>query len=65
MPNLISLVLVAGLASASFIGLAQQTKVKVVPVKPTSPTSGSEMYTTYCATCHGAAERAMGRPLRR
>jgi mono/diheme cytochrome c family protein len=27
--------------------------IKHVPVKPTSPASGKEMYNTYCAVCHG------------
>ncbi len=27
--------------------------IKSVPVKNTSPTSGKEMYTAYCAVCHG------------
>lgn len=30
-----------------------QTVIKNVPVKTTSPTSGKEMYTAYCAVCHG------------
>jgi mono/diheme cytochrome c family protein len=33
---------------------AQPEKViKHVPIKATSPTSGKEMYTAYCAVCHG------------
>ncbi len=27
--------------------------IKSVPIKNTSPNSGSEMYKTYCAVCHG------------
>ena len=30
-----------------------QKVIKHVPVKPTSPASGQEMYTAYCAVCHG------------
>jgi len=30
-----------------------KTAIKHVPVKGTSPTSGNEMYTAYCAVCHG------------
>jgi mono/diheme cytochrome c family protein len=35
---------------------AQQTtpKIKTTMIKPTSPISGPQMYTTYCAVCHGA-----------
>ncbi len=32
----------------------QEKVIKHVPVKQTSPTSGQEMYTNYCAVCHGA-----------
>lgn len=32
---------------------AQQTEVKHVPMKPTSAASGTEMYNSYCAVCHG------------
>ena len=30
-----------------------QKVIKHVPVKPTSAASGQEMYTAYCAVCHG------------
>jgi mono/diheme cytochrome c family protein len=39
--------------SVSAFVLAQQKEVKHVPIKPTSPASGSEMYSNYCAVCHG------------
>lgn len=55
MPKFITVALLAGLASASFFGFAQQSTptVRPVPIKPTSPTSGDQMYATYCAPCHG------------
>ena len=31
----------------------QEKVIKHVPVKQTNPTSGHEMYTNYCAVCHG------------
>ena len=31
----------------------QKRPVKHVPIKPTSAASGQEMYTNYCAVCHG------------
>lgn len=34
-------------------GESPQKEIKYVPVKPTSPASGQEMYTAYCAVCHG------------
>jgi mono/diheme cytochrome c family protein len=41
-----------------FLGLvalaeSQQRQIKYAPVKPTSPASAQEMYTAYCAVCHG------------
>ncbi len=35
------------------LGVAQKKQVTHVPVKPTSPASGEEMYMNYCAACHG------------
>jgi mono/diheme cytochrome c family protein len=62
MPKLVTLVLMAGFASASFLGFSQDTtpKIKIVPVQPTSPTSGQEMYSSYCAACHGAKATGNG-----
>jgi len=37
-----------------------QTTIKHVPVKATSPTSGAEMYKTYCAVCHGIDGKGNG-----
>lgn len=56
MPKIITIALMAGFASASILGFAQQTtpKVKTVPIQPTSPASGKQMYATYCTSCHGA-----------
>jgi len=34
--------------------------IKHVPIKSTSPTSGKEMYTAYCAVCHGADGKGGG-----
>jgi mono/diheme cytochrome c family protein len=62
MPKLVTLVLMAGFVSATILGVAQDTvpKVKDVPIQPTSPTSGPEMYATYCAACHGAKAKGNG-----
>lgn len=52
----------AVLAAFALLAVAQQTQpqdqstekvIKHVPVKPTSPASGEEMYVNYCAVCHG------------
>jgi len=39
---------------------SQQTQIKHVTVKPTSPASAQEMYTAYCAVCHGKDGRGNG-----
>jgi mono/diheme cytochrome c family protein len=42
--------------STAFLGTAQQpvVKVKSVPIQETQVASGAQMYTAYCAACHGA-----------
>jgi mono/diheme cytochrome c family protein len=35
-------------------------EVQKVPLQPTSPTSGKEMFTTYCAVCHGKEGKGDG-----
>jgi mono/diheme cytochrome c family protein len=35
-------------------------EIKHVPIKQTSPASGSEMYKTYCAVCHGIDGKGKG-----
>jgi len=47
-------------ASAQDKSQDQEKVVKHVPVKPTSAASGKEMYTSYCASCHGAAGKGDG-----
>src|SRR5271166_488076 len=39
---------------------AEKTTVKRVTVQPTSPASGKEMYTSYCAVCHGTDGKGGG-----
>ncbi len=42
------------LASALVLpAMAQNSEVKKVPARYTSPASGAEMYKAYCASCHG------------
>ena len=37
-----------------------KTTIQHVTVKPTSPASGKEMYTSYCAVCHGTDGKGGG-----
>jgi mono/diheme cytochrome c family protein len=39
---------------------SQQRQIEYAPVKPTSPASAQEMYTAYCAVCHGKDGRGSG-----
>ncbi|HEY4379955.1 MAG TPA: c-type cytochrome [Acidobacteriaceae bacterium] len=53
------------LAGASFVALAacaQQPipKIAKVPIKPTLASDGHQMFTTYCAVCHGVDGRGSG-----
>jgi len=50
------------IASAGIGALYGQTAptIKKVPVTSTSPASGKEMFTTYCAVCHGQDGKGAG-----
>jgi mono/diheme cytochrome c family protein len=54
----------AAMAAATLaitLGYADQTTGKVIiPVTKTNPTSGKQMYTSYCAPCHGVDGRGNG-----
>lgn len=54
----IALLLVLLIAFAGVAANAQN--VKRVPVSPTSPASGQQMFTTYCAVCHGTEGKGNG-----
>jgi mono/diheme cytochrome c family protein len=67
MPKAMKAALVAGFAVTTMFGFAQQpkatttdTKIKVISIQPTSAASGSQMYVTYCAACHGASGTGTG-----
>ena len=40
--------------------LSAQTNVQKVPVSPTAPSSGKQMFAHYCAACHGAGGKGDG-----
>jgi mono/diheme cytochrome c family protein len=54
------LMVVAAFALTSGAQEQPQKSIQHVPVKPTSPASGKEMYTNYCAVCHGAEGKGNG-----
>jgi mono/diheme cytochrome c family protein len=56
---IVSGIIVALVAMASAQDQAKP-EIKHVPLKQTSPASGSEMYKTYCAVCHGTDGKGNG-----
>ena len=49
----LSIILLTVLLVLVILSTAQQTTLKQVPVKPTSRSSGQEMFNAYCVSCHG------------
>jgi len=55
------LVTAAAALVAVSLGFADQAQsTLVIPVNKTAPTSGKQMYTNYCAPCHGTDGRGNG-----
>lgn len=50
----------AVLLAACFVSAQEKPVIKKVPMKQTSPASGKEMFTQYCAACHGADAKGDG-----
>ncbi|HEY1580625.1 MAG TPA: c-type cytochrome [Terracidiphilus sp.] len=50
---------VVGLFAVSF-SFANQIQKVVIPVPKTAPNDGKQMYTSYCAPCHGTDGRGSG-----
>ena len=48
------------MACLAFLVAAQQKEIRQVPIEATSPTSATEMYTAYCAVCHGVDGKGNG-----
>jgi mono/diheme cytochrome c family protein len=42
------------------VAIAQDKQIKQMPIKNTSAASGQEMFTEYCAACHGKDGRGEG-----
>ncbi len=60
MPKRSFFLVLAGLAALVFVGNALQGQQKGIPLKPTSATSGKDMYVSYCTNCHGKDGRGTG-----
>ena len=56
------LCLVTLVVAVTMLSAAQEAKtaVKRAPAPPTSPVSGKEMFTSYCASCHGRDAKGDG-----
>lgn len=52
--------LVGLLLAVAASGELQQKQIKYVPARPISPVSDQQMYTAYCAVCHGTFGRGNG-----
>ena len=56
-----ALIVLTGMAAAQDQTPSQtKTVIKHVPIASTSPASGKEMYTAYCAVCHGTDGKGGG-----
>lgn len=55
-----ALVVVAGAAAAQDQSQDQSKVIKHTTMQSTSPASGKEMYTSYCAVCHGTDGKGNG-----
>lgn len=56
----ITLAIVLGMVALSLAQDQTKTEIKHVPIKQTSAASGSEMYKSYCAACHGTDGKGNG-----
>ena len=58
MYKLLAIIAIVVLSAAMFA--ADKPTIKTTSVTPTSPVSGQEMFTTYCAVCHGTDAKGEG-----
>jgi len=58
--SLLLTALAAAFAVSAGYAADQSTAKVIIPVNKTSPTSGRQMYASYCAPCHGVDGRGHG-----
>jgi mono/diheme cytochrome c family protein len=58
--HLLLTTLAAAFAVSTGYAADQSTTKVTIPVNKTSPTSGKQMFTSYCAPCHGVDGRGRG-----
>jgi mono/diheme cytochrome c family protein len=58
----LSIVVAVFWCATSLLGVAQDKnkEIKHVPARATSPASGEQMFTSYCASCHGKDAKGNG-----
>jgi mono/diheme cytochrome c family protein len=52
--------LIASMVAFGVLSAQEKPTIKKVPLEPTSAISGKEMFTTYCAVCHGPGGQGDG-----
>ena len=60
MRNSIASSIIISVIALGVVNAQDKPKVKMVPLTQTSPVSGEQMFTTYCAVCHGTDGRGNG-----
>jgi mono/diheme cytochrome c family protein len=56
----IVLAIIVAMTSSIWAQDQSSAEIKHVPIMPTSPASGAEMYKNYCAVCHGTTGEGNG-----
>jgi mono/diheme cytochrome c family protein len=56
----IAVLLVISGAVVAALSAQSSSSIKKVPLSPTSPVSGKQMFETYCAVCHGPEGKGNG-----
>jgi mono/diheme cytochrome c family protein len=54
------LVIATAVVIAASFGFADQSQKVVIPVNKTAPNDGKQMYSNYCAPCHGTDGKGTG-----